>query len=797
MAAFYSLVPNLDQLIIVKLSMFLLLILSGQLLSQSNQISITGQIIDATDGYPISYSRITWDTLEAGTLSEVDGTFVLPVPKTSGLPKKLYVLSIGYQTNVILIERLGANRNITIKLEQLVFAPILVQASKISRRGILTPSVERLRNVPVASGQADIIKSLTIYPGISGGQEGLSALHVRGGNDDQNYYLLDGTTIYNPGHLFGFLSVFNPNIVGSVDVYKDYIPSRLAHRLSSTIEVTTRDGSSGKRLRSREIGLLGFSYTDEGSFRDTTFTYAGGIRLSHTAALTLGTLPGYLSKKKSPLLFAGMYDINFKLRKQLSKYKYLTAAVYLGDDLYGGTVRQQDDNGSTGESSSLLRYGNRSLSFSYIGKSPSGNQHTTRINAGGFRNNYRLKEVQGRQPDTDETLYKNQSALDEISVQHYRSYGGLRQSLSIGVSANHRYIEPARIEIEEDGEKRLLPRTGRQTTEAALFVDGLLDIGADVTLRSGLKATGLYLHEGNVSKQALSYHMYVERTVGRGYVSAGYRRTNQLIHSVELASGGLPIRVWIPVSKRLPIENDHTFSLSYDRSVSNGRRLTTSLYYRHFRNQVFLPERSLSISNNTDWEQSILSRGTGRSYGIEFYYEQPLTGWLLTSLSYTYSRSFRQFADFNLGREFSYDYDRPHDLYLSLNWELKKRWSIVSAFALASGIPFSQPTANALDFSGDIRPVIQDYNNGRFIPYHRLDVLLTRERTTQRGKKALLKFGLYNIYGRRNPLFFSYGLRGSGRVDLLTGTSTVQYRDDFRFGTLFTFFPMISYEVRY
>ena len=775
----------------------ILLVITSALAGQSKQPYIRGLVIDSGSGYPVPYARITWDTLREGSLTDADGSFSIQGFESGDTSRLLYIKALGYDTYRLLVHNDSGSLPFLIKLSQISFTPVLVQASKISKRGVLTPSIERLRNTPVASGQADIMKGLTIYPGISGGREGLTALHVRGGNDDQNLYLLDGTTIYNPGHLFGFLSVFNPNTVANVDIYKDFIPARLARRLSSVIEVSTRDGSAGERLRSREIGLLGLSYTDEGPTKDSSITYAAGVRLAHTALLTLGTLPGYLAKNDIPLLFAGMYDFNFKMVKTISSSRKLTGSIYLGDDLYGGTIRQGDAIETSAESSSLLRYGNRSASFLYTNKPSVGKRHNTRLNIGAFNNSYRLREILGSGEFTKETLYKNGASLKEIAFHHDRYYSGANQSLTMGMTLAHLRVEPTRIKIQEDESFRELPRTLRTTTEAAFYTDALVDIGQKWNLRAGLRIAGVYLRSESAVEPVYSYLASVDRQLGDGFFSFGYRRTRQLIHSIDLASGGLPVRVWLPISRTLPPETDETLSLTYDRNGENDRQIIMSLYYRNFRNQVLQPERNLSFTDANRWEESIIPNGTGKSYGFEFYFEQPITGRVLTSLSYTYSRSFRQFDEFNNGEEFSYDYDRPHDLYVSINLSLNEKWSAVGAFSLASGLPYSQPTANALDPTGFISPVIQDYNNGRYSTYHRMDILFIRERKTRGGKEGLLKFGIYNMYGRRNPLFFSYGLKGSGNLDPVTGERKVTFRDDFRFGTLFTFFPMLSYEVRY
>ena len=764
--------------------------------AQSVTQPVTGRVIDARDGYPISYARITWDTLYEGVYSEADGSFILPAPD-GNLPPQVFVVALGYRTAAVARAMLQQTVNGEIRLEQLSLAPVLVQASITVQRGVLTPSVARLQNVPVVLGQADLLKSLTVYPGIAGGREGLTGIHVRGGNDDQNLYILDGTIIYNPGHLFGFLSVFSPNMVSSVDVYKDYVPARLARRLSAVVDVATRTGQTGSRLRSREIGLLGFSYTDEGSLRDTSLTYAASMRLAHTAALTLVTLPGYLARKDSPLLFAGMYDMNLKLTKRFSPYRQLTGAVYLGDDLYGGTVHSGAVSETSAEGSALLRYGNRSLSLAYDLRRPGGGRHFTQLNLGGFRNGYRLREVRGRNGSEGESLYTNRAALQEYRLSHRWSFGGLRRSFVLGGSLDHLVFEPSRILVREGATRREPEAVVYRTTEMSTSVDATFDLGRRSTLRGGLRAAALYLANDRQVEPALSYHVALDRTIGRGSIALHYRHTRQLIHSVDVASGGLPVRVWTPVSRRLPMETDRSIVLTYDRSDNSGYRLYSSVYGRRFSNQVLLPQRSLTVSENTDWQGTILGGGVGWSYGLELYLEKPLSGWILGSLSYTYARSLRTFRNFNRDRRFPYDYDRPHDLYLSLDWRLSERWSVVSAFALSSGLPVSQPTANAIDFQGNTYPVLQEYNNGRLPLYHRADLLVSRQRRTRRGKESHFKFGIYNLYGRRNPLFMSYGLRGSGTIDPATGNITRQLRDDFRFGSLFTFFPMLSYEVSY
>ena len=789
-----------------KFLLLTLLVVAAYLAGQPANQPIRGYVLDSQDQYPVPYARVTWDTLAQGVYTEPDGGFVLPWPADDA-PQVFYVVSLGYRTQVVAVKRsTSLQRPVRILLSPISLTPVLVQSSRIVRPGVLTPSIERLRNVPVILGQGDIIKSLTIYPGIAGGREGLTGLHVRGGNDDQNLYLLDGTPIYNPGHLFGLLSVFSPNMVSSVDVYKDYIPSHLNRRLSSVVDVITRSGSSGQRLRSREIGLLGFNYTDEGPLgRDTTISYAASARLAHTAGLTLATLPAYLTSASSPLLFAGMYDLNIKVSYRPRPDHQLTGAVYLGDDLYGGVIRAGSVSETSGESSALLSYGNRSLSLKHTLARANGQRHSSQLNIGRYYNRYRLREVLRRSgagggSSEEESFYSNRATLTEYSLQHQWFFGSVAQTFQLGGAVDHLTLEPTEIEVKEGGQSRLPPPVSYPTTEAALWGEASTYVGRRWLLRVGLRLAALYNWEEDSQHPGLGYHSFVDYTLGGGQLSLGYRRSTQFIHSVDVASGGLPVRIWLPVSQQFPVQQDRTYSLSYthqNRTGEAGVQFYASVYFRRFSEQVLLAERSLSVTDNQAWQENILSDGSGTSYGLELYTEHPIGGKFLASASYTLSRSFRTFQGFNRARRFPYDYDRPHDLYLSLNWQLTPRWSLVSAFALASGLPVTLPTASALTFDGSLSSVRVNYNNGRLPTYHRLDLLASHSRTTRSGKEGILKFGLYNVYGRRNPLFVSTGIRGRGQFS--PGTSQVIYelRDRLSYGTLFTFFPMLSYEVRY
>lgn len=767
----------------------LILFLSNPALGQSE---CRGKVTDQ-EGLPVAFARITQDLLKPGVRSDDSGDFVLTNVNFSD---SLYVRALGYEEVDMSVAGQKSNCFINIALQTSSLVAIEVKATRSIGINKLIPSLAKIKAVPAPLGQTDLLKSLTIYPGVSSVREGLAQISVRGGEDNQNLYLLDGATIYNPGHFFGFLSAYNPNTISSVVFYKDYLPGQYATRLSSVLDVRTKSGTPVRR-RTREVSLMTLGYTDEGPLNTSgSLTYGGGIRVAHTALLSLLTLPSYLAGS-TPIAFAGMYDANLKVRRVFSEDKYLEASVYLGDDLFGGAIKAQETE-DTGRGSALLGYGNRALSIRYSTADKAVASEWL-LTHSAYQNSYRITERFGPTEDAPAFLFKSAARLNNSELT-YRAILPGSAGLSFGAVVGSKRIIPSMIDI--TSEDVTVTDEGRRfrMLSAAGFIDSSVKLVKRISLQTGLRigsAFGGGLFERKVYP-ALSPSGNVSYNTNRTTTGFSFRSIAQFLHSVDLASGGFPVRLWLPASDRLLPERDFTYSVfHYYRSANEKFKFSGSLYYRRLRNQLVAPLGDFSSGLINDFETIIIGGGKGRAYGLELYVESPIGSKTFASCAYTYSRSTRSFDEFNGGNRFPANFDRPHDLYLTLERKLSPTWNFSSVFAFSSGLPVTQPTAFTVNAQGLPRGVATSFNNTRFAPYHRLDVVFSKTRVTKKGRTGKLSIGLYNVYGRRNPINVGYNIRSSGRTDPTTGLFSGRSNVTARGTALFVQIPVLSYEVKY
>lgn len=767
-----------------------MLLCSFPILAQ--QYSVSGYLLDAQSGEAISSGQIRIPD-GIGQLSNFDGFYALSFNLEPNEQKvRLIVSALGYVSDTINYVLLRPSNRLDIKLKPFSLDEIEVKASAINLSKALSPSVERLKQVPVLLGQADLVKSLSLFPGVSSGQEGLSDIYIRGGDADQNLVLLDGSTIYNPGHLFGFLSVFNPDVVRSFELHKDFIPAKYGGRLASVLNVQTIDGNQQQRRTSKEFGLLTAAYTSQGPLRDSSWTYHLAGRLSHSAWASLASLPGYLSNK-IPLIAFGTVDVNGKLVKRYEDGGKLSLSMYIGEDALGGIVKGDSTNTTGG---SLTKYGNITSGLRYVKPSRSGNVSISSINFNTYHTAYGTREVVENVSTRFVNKFSNKSRIDEFSLgQQYNTHLG-QNPITLGMSLSHRWIEPIRIKRQEDGVESEAARNNIRTGSAAFYIDTDWKIHRQWRIDVGLRASFYHTFNEAYTASFLTPRLALNHLLSdKAIIYAAYNRTTQDLHAVENIVAGIPNTLWLPSTIATPVATSNIFSLGYKKTFPLGQ-IQLGAYYKEMVNQVILPSFSFAQNTAENWENELTTNGRGYAYGLEFYYENAIHPNALLSASYTFSRSFRQFSTINEGAYFPFNFDRPHDFNVQLQLKLDEEWQLASAFYYQTGRPISSPTAiipNELGASILYFPLL---NNSRLPDYHRLDIVLSKKTTTRKGRAGKLNFGLYNVYARRNALDLSFNVSSTSSQfnggPVIRETRLVQSKT-----SLFQFFPILSYEVKY
>jgi len=705
-------------------------------------------------------------------------------------PARLIVGAVGYRTDTLELD-LTDNRQLDLTLRALTMTTIEVTAQ---RGGPPTPgresiSMERLRDVPALFGEPDPLRALTILPGISGGVDGQVGLNVRGGSPDQNLLLMDGATVYNGGHLFGFLSVFNPAAVSSVDVYKGYVPGRYNGRASSVIDVSIREGARDRHRKSASFGLINSNLLLEGPLNKAkTASYLVSGRMAHTVVPT--TIYSLIAPEDMRIL-AGMYDFNAKFSWDLPKSARLTLSFYAGDDLLRGSSTFDGTKEFVN-----INYGNRTLTGRYFrplsGKLSSvstliANRYVSGLTAGS--DDLRIDE---------KIRFQNRNAITEYKADQRLVYSLPRGEVSLGVNATYRDMEPVRLRQETNGERFESLRVNFRPLLASAYLESNFRFGRRLSVTADLHRSYYRLGgEGAYTFGGWEPRAGVGLKLGKRFdLTAGFSRLYQNIHQTRTVGVDVSYESWLPVVAGLPEQASLLYSFGADWRPNKYLSLAAEVYRKTLSGQIAVPGYGFALTGREsgEWSTRLLGEGTGEAYGLELQgrYQR---GEVDLNVAYTYARSFRRFAAINGGRRYPYRFDRPHDLAVNLGWRPGKRWGFNANFVLQSGAAFTLPTAFVRDIYGEEGPVYEARNNARLPLYHRLDLTASKYfKTRKRGREARLDFSLYNTYAQPNASFINTQLDVTYLPDFSAVTSRFL---TFRRGSVFSVLPSINYSLKW
>jgi hypothetical protein len=759
-------------------------------------VRLTGIVQDAEAFEPIANVQLSvLGQQQSGTLTDAAGFFTLSVDPAAD---SLFVVFSGFgytPDTLLLVPGKDVLANMIIALRPYALATIFVSAQTDRPVGYFSPPVKQLKDATVLMGQPDLLKALTFYPGISGGQEGMADIYVRGGGAEENLLLLDDSPIYNPTHLFGFLSVFNPAIIRNVDVYKEGIPSRYGGRLSSVVSFTSKEGSSENKFREKEFGLLTAARAQTGALRDTSWSYAIGGRVAHSAPITLLTLPLYLSGS-GPLILGGMVDANLKLTKRYDNNRKLTISSYFGEDFFGAAVDARTLASFQG--SNALGYGNRTLGLTYFKPGKNGLIRKTGLNLTRYASSVNNKETFRESGGFSEsTMFKFRNHVSEARVHDTYNLPGGNSNVTFGFQSSIRSILPGRSFLRAGELENVVSAPVNKDIVNSVHAELRTSLSDKVEVVSGLRVsnynnlTTAYRYTFAEPRLAINWRVSDEVSA-----RAFFDLTSQDLHGVVNANSGLPLTQWLPLTDELPFSRSGGGGVSA-RFQTKGLLIESAAYYRRMTRLVRLRGRQFSALDSDEWEAQFENNGDGTAYGLENYVEAQLTPGTFLTFAYTYSRSFRVYPNLNDGEQFPFDFERPHDLALQLRQKVGKKWQLALAWIYQTGRPVTVPvgvggTVNNLNrrtyFGTDI-------NNTRFPDYHRLDVSFVKSTVTRKGKEGRLRLGIYNAYGRINPVYWLFAVGGSTGTDSQGGTVAVSRPAGVRFGALFRFIPMISYTI--
>jgi len=746
------------------------IIISTNVFSQE-KFTLSGNIKDASDGEDlVGVTVLVKELPGTGVVTNVYGFYSLTLPAGKYTIQYKY---LGYKT----IEfKADLSKNIKNNIELAYGATDLnvveISAEKedanirSNEMSVEKISVKDVSSIPVLFGENDVIKVIQLLPGIKSSGEGNSGFFVRGGNSDQNLILLDGAPVYNASHLLGFFSVFNPDAIKDLTLYKGGMPAEYAGRLSSVIDIKMKEGNSKEFKAIGGVGILSSRLTLEGPIvKDKSSFIISGRRTYFDMFLKLSSNEDI----KNTILY--FYDLNLKANYQFSDRDRLFVSGFFGRDNFGFANRF---NFNYGNATATIRwnhlyndklFSNTSFIYSYY-------NYKIDIKAAGFSINSQIQDFTLKQ-DVDFFWNENNKLKFGGSAIHHTFYPG-------EISSNGESIGSSKIENRYAIESGLYVSNEQKFNESWSATYGIrysnytqIGPGEFYTYNIQGKATDTTVYKGN--NPVDTYHG-IEPRLSLNYVlnestsiKTSYNRMYQYLHLLSNSSGGNPTDTWLSSSKNVKPEIADQVALGYFKNFKdNTYEFSVETYYKAMQNAIDY-RTGAEITLNPTVEGELLY-GKGRAYGLEFYLKRKkgvFTGWI----SYTLARTEVQFEKINKGVWYPAKQDRTHDLSFVAMYDLSERIKLSSTFVFYTGNAVTFPTGKYV-IDGQTVNLYSDRNGSRFPNYHRLDLGLTLEgknykmvtnpETGLKEKKdrrihSSWNFSIYNVYAQENPYSYSFG----------------------------------------
>ena len=743
----------------------LLLALTNSLLAQ--EIALSGQIIDKRSGKGIKSATVTIKETSAQSITDKNGFYVISMPLYEDVT--LMVSHVKYGRKVI---RLNADIDyelptLTLTEKPIQMAEIIITANKLNtvpekseHSTNLKIDPKMVRQMP-ALGEPDLLKTLQLLPGVQQGGDGASTTVVRGGGSDQNLVLFEGVRIYNPTHLFGFMSTFNIDIVENLNFYKSGIPARYSGRLSSVIDIK------------QKVPDKWISGTFTLSPISTSFTLSGPIsKKNKNLYFLVGLRKSWLDVLLAAVPDAtkiGFGDINLGIGYSNKRSKFSSS-------FYSSSDKVKNKYASSKFS---LQWNSLIASMNVEHKFTRNYTSTIGIHYSGYRYKNVIKNTNDNLKELVETNIRdiegNWNNVIELNPTNKIRYGGSITSYS---------FLPTLIKSNQNGDSSTFASAEKINAVAfSSYFESESHIFNKLHINVGLSLTGFYVNAKNYftpePRVLISY-----KITNRLKVNTSYTKMAQYIHRLTNGSDGPPVELWVPSTSliRPEVANQLSFSLLFNLNKSYA--LSIESYYKEMNDVIAVKDgKSGFFVSDQNWEEEITSGG-GVAKGIEFMLSKEkgrFTGWI----SYTYSQSNRKFKLINEGETFPFKYDRPHDFSISTTYILRKNKIITANFVFSSGYNITLPEAKYYGYlptqsttRNTVRYLVNGRNNYRLPSYHRVDIAYSSSKEKKYGKQSWI-FSIYNLYSRRNP-YFIYEENGQlKQYSLFPIVPTITYRIEF------------------
>ena len=733
--------------------------------SSGDKFNISGVIRDEENGEPIVGAQVYVKALNKGIVSDINGNYLITLPK--GKHEVLFKYMGKKDINQPVMLYKNGVLNINMKGSLVLLKEVVVSAERESnvhnlKTGSVKLNIEEIKQLPALMGEVDIIKTVTLLPGVQTVGEGTSGFNVRGGSADQNLVLLDDTPIFNSSHLFGFFSVFNPETIKDFELYKSGVPARFGGRISSIFDITAKQGNFKKYVVSGGISPITGKLTVEGPIIKNKLSFIVGGRTTYS---------NWVLRKLDRTQFknsnANFNDFSAKIAFEINRNNSLGFTLYQSKDYF----HLNSDTAYNFENRSARLFYKRLFNPKFYGTFSA------------IYSNYRYD------------ISSNEVPVLAFSLKYDIDYQSIKTSffylpkpkhtINFGAEGIKYKIVPGDFTpFDEESDIVPIKIPKEQGIETGLFINDEFKINDKLTISAGLRYAlffvmgpdKVYEYQPNVTRTVESRTdstTYPSNRIIKTYggpevrissrynlgennsVKLSYNRIHQFLHMLTNSTAISPTDIWKMSDANIkPLIGDQVTVGYYHSLFANIVEASVEVYYKSMQNSLDY-KSGAELLLNPNLEVDILS-GVGRAYGIEVLLKKKsgrLNGWF----SYTYSRSQLKvngaFANekINNGKYYPADYDKPHDLDIVMDYKVSRRINIANTFSYSTGRPITYPVAK-YSFQGKQLIHYSNRNEYRIPDYMRWDISLNLEGNLKKKKIAHSSWslGFYNILGRKN-----------------------------------------------
>ena len=752
--------------------------------NQRIKVTVSGHITDKASGETLIGAGVL--TEGAGAATNNYGFYTLTIPQ--GRHLTLRYSYVGYDDATVTLDLLrDTTINVALKANTEIKEAVVsaqresgIMATKMSAIEI---PMNMIKNTPVLFGEADVLKTIQLMPGVQSGAEGFSGIYVRGGGPDENLLLLDGISLYNVEHMLGLFSIFLPEAVKKVTLYKGSFPARYGGRTSSIIDVRTNDGNLQETHGTIGVGVLSDKFHLEGPIFKGKTAYSISARGMHTFLFD-----GIFRATNIPANYY-FFDFNGKVTHKFSDKDRLFLNAYYGRDIFyykdneGDVIIDGIENKTEFDDKTYIRWGNllTSVRWNHVFNGRLFSNATVAFTDYKMRMGYNSTEKN----EDSKSLYKFDygSGIKDLTAKIDFDYTPTPRHLIKfgGEYVTHIYIPETYTTVEKENHYgQMLTDTtysnnkekNRVGHELSAYIEDDLTIGKRLTLNPGIHIA--MFHTGGRIYWSPEPRMSAKFDFGKGIsAKAAYSRMSQYVHLLSSSKITLPIDLWVPITKNIKPVTADQYSLGLYYNGLPGWEFSVEGYWKEMHNVLEYKDGVSFMASSQSWEDNVVM-GDGRAYGVEVFIQKTIgktTGWL----GYTLAKSDRVFSNglINNGERFPYRYDRRHNISLVVNQQLGKKWDLSAVWTFATGGTTTIPERESIVMLPDGTFTQIDYaphrNNYRLPPSHRLNIGVNYHKKKRRGE-SVWNFGVYNAYNRLNPNFVYYkaDTKGDSKSSLYT-----------------------------